>query len=126
MSRGSPRQSPESPPPEDQELIVSGTIAAKSAAPRAGQIPYAHHIFTLDLHELEVHSGTLMQPKIAVYLFSMRNYQNTPAFSWPVGMRIRIRLLPWKPRFFAQYGRINRSESDGIELEHPWWGEVIE
>ena len=43
------------PPTETRELIVSGTIAAKSAAPRAGQIPYAHHIFTLDLTDLQVH-----------------------------------------------------------------------
>ena len=43
-------------------MIVSGTIAAKSAAPRAGQMPYAHHIFTLDLTDLQVHSGTLTEP----------------------------------------------------------------
>jgi hypothetical protein len=107
-------------------LIVSGTIAAKSAAPRAGQIPYAHHIFTLDLTDLQVHSGTLTEPKIAVYLFSMRNYQNTPAFSWPVGKRVKLKLQPWRPYYFARYGRVNRSETDDIELKCPWWGEVIE
>jgi hypothetical protein len=116
----------EGPPPVGRESIVSGTIVAKSAAPRAGQIPYAHHIFTLDLTDLQVHSGTLTEPKIAVYLFSMRNHQNTPAFSWPVGKRVKLKLQPWRPGFFARYGRINRSESDDIELKFPWWGEVIE
>ncbi len=113
------------PPPMGRELIVSGTIAAKSAAPRAGQMPYAHHIFTLDLADLQVHSGMLTEPKIAVYLFSMRNQQNTPAFSWPIGKRVRLRLQPWKPDFFRQFGRINRSDTNDIELKHPWWGEVI-
>lgn len=112
--------------PTDRELIVSGTIVAKSAAPRAGQIPYAHHIFTLDLTDLQVHSGTLSETKIAVYLFSMRDYQNTPAFSWPAGTRVKLRLQPWRPRFFARYGRINRTETGDIKLERPWWGEVIE
>jgi alginate O-acetyltransferase complex protein AlgJ len=114
------------PSPAGGELIVSGTIVAKSAAPRAGQIPYAHHVFTLDLTDLEVHRGTLTDEKIAVYLFSMRNHQNTPAFSWPVGKRVQLRLQPWRPGFFARYGRINRTETDDIELEHPWWGEVVE
>ena len=120
------RKPADGPPPAGGELIVSGTIAAKSAAPRAGQMPYAHHIFTLDLTDLQVHSGTLTEPKIAVYLFSMRNQQNTPAFSWPVGKRVKLKLQPWRPDFFRQYGRINRSETDDIELERPWWGEVIE
>jgi len=114
------------PPAAEGELIVSGTIAAKSAAPRAGQIPYAHYIFTLDLTDLQVHSGTLSEPKIAVYLFSMRNYQNTPAFSWPVGKRVKLKLQPWRPYYFARYGRVNRSETDDAELKRPWWGEVIE
>lgn len=114
------------PPPAQREVIVSGTIVAKSAAPRAGQMPYAHHIFTVDLTDLQVHGGTLTESKIAVYLFSMRNRQNTPAFSWPVGTRVKLTLQAWKPRFFAQYGRINRTETDDIELEYPWWGEVIE
>jgi alginate O-acetyltransferase complex protein AlgJ len=114
------------PPPAGGELIVSGTIAAKSAAPRAGQMPYAHHIFTLDLTDLQVHRGTLTVPTIAVYLFSMRNQQNTPVFAWPVGTQVKLQLQPWKPDFFRKYGRINRSESDNLELARPWWGEVIE
>jgi len=120
------RKPADGPPPAGRELTVSGTIAAKSAAPRAGQMPYAHHIFTLDLTDLQVHSGTLTEPKIAVYLFSMRNQQNTPAFSWPVGKRVKLKLQPWRLGFFARYGRINRSETDDITLKHPWWGEVIE
>lgn len=120
------RKPADGPPRADHELIVSGTIAATSAAPRAGQMPYAHHIFTLDLTDLQVHSGTLTEPRIAVYLFSMRNHQNTPAFSWPVGKRVKLKLRPWKPDFFARYGRINRSEPDDNELERRWWGEVIE
>jgi alginate O-acetyltransferase complex protein AlgJ len=114
------------PPPACDELIVSGTIAAKSAAPRAGQMPYAHHIFTVDLTDLQVHSGALTEPKIPVYLFSMRNHQNTPAFSWPVGRRVKLKLQPWRPGFFARYGRINRTETDDIELERHWWGEIIQ
>jgi alginate O-acetyltransferase complex protein AlgJ len=114
------------PPTETRELIVSGTIAAKSAAPRAGQIPYAHHVFTLDLTDLQVHQGTLTESKIAVYLFSMRNYQNTPAFSWPVGKRVKMKLQPWRPDFFARYGRINRTETKNSELKRSWWGEVVE
>jgi alginate O-acetyltransferase complex protein AlgJ len=111
---------------ETRELIVSGTIAAKSPAPRAGQIPYAHHVFTLDLTDLQVHQGTLADSKIAVYLFSMRNYQNTAAFSWPVGKRLKLKLRPWRPDFFARYGRINRSETKDAALTRPWWGDVVE
>ena len=107
-------------------MIVSGTIAAKSAAPRAGQIPYADHIFTLDLTDLQVHHGTINESKIAVYLFSMRNFKNTPSFSWRVGQRVKLRLQPWRPHFFARYGRINRSESAAPEIGHAWWGEVFE
>jgi alginate O-acetyltransferase complex protein AlgJ len=114
------------PPRAGGELIVTGTITAKSAAPRAGQMPYAHHIFTLDLADLQVHRGMLTAPTIAVYLFSMRNQRNTPAFAWPVGTQVKLQLQPWKPDFFRKYGRINRSESDNLELARPWWGEVIE
>lgn len=121
-----PRRLADSSPPADHELIVSGTIAAKSTAPRAGRMPYANHIFTLDLTDLQVHSGTFTEPKLAVYLFSMRNQQNTPAFSWPIGKRVKLSLQPWKPDFFRRYGRINRTETDDIELQRPWWGEVIE
>jgi alginate O-acetyltransferase complex protein AlgJ len=113
-------------PLASSELIVSGTIAAKSAAPRAGQIPYADHIFTLDLTDLQVHHGTINEPKIAVYLFSMRNYRNTPAFSWPIGKRVKLRLQPWHAGFYSLYGRINRTETNDTKLEQPWWGEVIE
>ncbi|NUQ63266.1 MAG: hypothetical protein HUU20_12370 [Pirellulales bacterium] len=121
------RRPPASRPlPAGRELIVGGTIAAKSAAPRPGQMPYAHHIFTLDLTDLHAHSGTLTDPKIAVYLFSMKDQQNTRAFSWPVGERVKLKLQPWRPDFFRRYGRINRTETDDKELEHPWWGEVIE
>ena len=120
------RKQADSPPLASIELIVSGTITAKSAAPRAGQMPYAHHIFTLDLTDLQVHSGTLTEQKIAVYLFSMRNQQNTPAFSWPVGKQVKLKLQPWNPVFFTRYGRVNRSETNDTELKHPWWGEVIE
>jgi hypothetical protein len=113
-------------PPGGREVIVSGMIAAKSAAPRAGQIPYADHIFTLDLTDLQVHSGILTDPMIAVHLFSMRNQQNTPAFFRPVGKRVKLKLQPWRPHFFGKYGRINRTETNDVKLEHPWWGEVIE
>lgn len=126
---GNTAQSHEKPgheKPSHEKLIVSGTIAAKSAAPRAGQIPYAHHIFTLDLVDLQVQGGQLHQARIAVYLFSMRDRQNTPAFSWPVGKRVKLRLRPWKPDFFRKYGRINRTETNDSTLERPWWGEVIQ
>ena len=126
MPARQPRKLAAFSPPAAGEWIVSGTIAAKSAAPRAGQMPYAHHIFTIDLTDLQVHSGTLTGPKIAVYLFSMRDQENTQAFFWPVGKRVKLRLQPWKPDFFRQYGRINRTETDDIELQRPWWGEVME
>ncbi len=89
-------------------------------------MPYADHIFTVDLSDLEVHGGALTEPKIAVYLFSMRNQQNTPAFAWPIGNRVKLKLQPWKPDFFRRYGRINRTETEDIELQRPWWGEVLE
>ena len=120
------RELPNNPPTANREVIVSGTIVAKSAAPRAGQMPYAHHIFTLDLADLQVHSGTLNESKIAVYVFSMRNHQNTPAFTWPIGKQVKLKLQPWKPDFFRRYGRINRTETDNTELQRPWWGEVAE
>jgi alginate O-acetyltransferase complex protein AlgJ len=116
---------PAEAPPSGGELVVSGTIAAKSAAPRAGQMPYAHHIFTLDLTNLQVHRGTLAEEKIAVYLFSMRDRQNAPAFHWPVGTRVTLNLQPWRPDYFRKYGRINRTETDDITLKHPWWGEEV-
>ena len=126
MTLNESRKPSGSPPAASPELIVSGTISAKSAAPRAGQMPYADHIFTCDLTDLEVHGGTLTDPKITVYLFSMRHHQNTPVFSWPVGKRVKLKLHPWRPQFFARYGRINRTETEDIELKRPWWGEVIE
>lgn len=109
----------------EERLIVSGTIAAKSRAPRAGQMPYAHHIFTLDLVDLEVHSGQLHEPRIAVHLFSMRDRKNTAAFSWPVGKRVTLWLRPWKPEYFRKYGRINRTETNDPTLDKTWWVEAI-
>lgn len=113
-------------PSPAREVILSGTLVAKSAAPRAGQIPYAHHIFTIDLTDLQCHSGTLTEPKIAVYLFSMKDYRNTPAFAWPIGKRVKLKLQPWSPGFFLRYGRINRSETNDIKITFRWWGETLE
>jgi len=126
MTLKQPHRPADESPLASSEVIVSGTIAAKSAAPRAGQIPYADHIFTLDLTDLKVHHGTINESKTAVYLFSMRNFKNTPSFSWRVGQRVKLRLQPWRPHFFGRYGRINRSESADPDIQHTWWGEVIE
>jgi alginate O-acetyltransferase complex protein AlgJ len=108
--------------------VVSGVVAAKSAAPRAGTVTYADHIFTIDLENIQVLSGKLADHRIPVYLFSMRGQKNTPAYSCTVGQRVKLKLQPWAPEFEKKYGRLNRSLTEDLDLmtARPWWGEVAE
>jgi alginate O-acetyltransferase complex protein AlgJ len=117
-------------PTEDQreELVVVGAVAAKSPAPRAGTVTYADHIFTIDLVVEEVLSGQLAEKRVPVYLFSMRQQKNTPAFSWAIGQRVKLRLQPWEPEWKKKYGQLNRTRTEDFDLleSKHWWGEAIE
>jgi SGNH hydrolase-like domain, acetyltransferase AlgX len=107
-------------PQPNEEITVTGTVDAISTVPRPGNAPYADHIMTVHLVDLEG-SGQ----ECLVYLWSMRDYAWTPAAHLRVGDRIRVRLRAWAD-VSAQYEKISRSEIDdpALQLEEPTWGEL--
>ena len=119
--------------PPGGELVVTGTIASATPAPLPGRVPYKDHILAMHLVDVQVESEGERVAEAAdaageciVYLWSMRDSVLQPAASYREGQQISMRLRPWAD-VESQYGAINRTELDDLELqlEEPNWGEVV-
>ncbi|MFL6568993.1 MAG: alginate O-acetyltransferase AlgX-related protein [Chthoniobacterales bacterium] len=113
-------------PGRGEEVEVSGMVEAVSSVPRPGSVPYADHIMSVKLADVQLpnHKGEAVQA--IVYLQSMHDNIWTPAARLRVGDHVKIRLRAWSD-FAAQYEQINRSELDDpeLQLEEPAWGELV-
>ena len=115
-------------PPQGQTLLVEGTIAAISTAPRPGTVTYKDHILSLHLVDVVPQSGNdagdINGHEAIVFLWSMKDNVRQSAAAMRPGDRVRLGLKCWN----QELDRINRSELDDpdLQLEIPCWGEVVE
>lgn len=102
---------------------VTATVAAVSAFPRPGSVPYKDHIFAVSLTGV-TGPGVPPDSRAVVYLWSMKDNVLTPASGWKPGVRVTLDLKSWND-VSADYDRLNRSELDdeSLQLEPPCWGE---
>lgn len=114
-------------PEPDQPLEVRAVVAAASPVPRPGSVPYADHILSLHLVDLEHDGALLAEPQAVVYTWGMRDNVWTPAARLRPGDEVSIRLRAWGD-VADTYDGINRSELDdfALQLEEPTWGEFWE
>ncbi|WP_052812765.1 alginate O-acetyltransferase AlgX-related protein [Desulfonatronum thioautotrophicum] len=114
-------------PEPDQPLEVRAVVAAASPVPRPGSVPYADHILSLHLVDLEHDGALLADPQAVVYTWGMRDNDWTPAARLRPGDEVTIRLRAWED-VADTYDGINRSELDdfALQLEEPTWGEFLE
>ncbi|WP_031387059.1 alginate O-acetyltransferase AlgX-related protein [Desulfonatronum thiodismutans] len=113
-------------PEPDQPLEVRAVVAAASPVPRPGSVPYADHVLSLHLVDLEHDGALLADPQAVVYTWGMRDNVWTPAARLRPGDEVTIRLRAWADVADA-YDGINRSELDdfALQLEEPTWGEFL-
>ena len=113
-------------PASGEEMVVSGTIQAISAAPKPARVPYRDHILAVYLTDLEGEKGPIRSTEAVVYMWSMREKVLTPAARYRPGRRIKLRIRPWGD-LGERFRKINRSELDDEELmlEEPCWGEEV-
>ncbi len=123
LDLGTPPPSKFFSPEAGRWKTVTGTVAAISSVPRPGTVPYAEHILTAHLVDIEGADAT----QALVCTWSMRAQKWTRAASLRPGDRVKLRVRAWSD-VSAQYEKINRSELDSaaLQLEEPGWGELIE
>jgi alginate O-acetyltransferase complex protein AlgJ len=111
-------------PPTGEIWTVTGRIAAISAVPRPGAVPYRDHILSVHLVDLE--GAPVPGGQAVVYTWSMRGFELTDAARWQIADRVRLRLRAWRD-VAHEYDGVNRSElSDArVMLEEPCWGEPV-
>ncbi|PTN36484.1 hypothetical protein [Desulfonatronum sp. SC1] len=114
-------------PEPDQPLEVRAVVAAASPVPRPGSVPYADHVLSLHLVDLEHDGVLLVDPQAVVYTWGMRDNVWTRAARLRAGDEVTIRLRAWADVADA-YDGINRSELNdfALQLEEPTWGEFLE
>lgn len=119
----------ETPPPGTQPLLdgfapFNGTarIADISTFPRPGQVPYADHVITLHLTDLQSHDGSVTTGQTIARILSMKNHVLTDAARLRPGMNISVNLIPFMD-VEDQYGALNLSVPDNPDLLllEPFW-----
>lgn len=104
---------------------VRAQVASVSAVPRPGTVPYADHVMSAHLVDLEALDGKPIDAQEAViYARSMTANAWQPPARWRVGDTVEVTLRPWE-EVEASYDRLNRSELPDPELqfELPVWAE---
>jgi hypothetical protein len=111
-------------PDAGEILEISGVVAAVSTVPRPGSVPYADHVASLHLVELESSGYPLTDPQAVVYTWGMRENVWTPAARLRPGDLVKLTVRPWGDVADA-YDGFNRSELDDLSLQlvEPVWGE---
>jgi alginate O-acetyltransferase complex protein AlgJ len=123
LDLGTPPPSKFFTPEPGHEKTITGTVAAISSVPRPGTVPYAEHILTAHLVDLDGADAT----QALVCTWSMSAQKWTSAARLRPGDRVKLKVRAWSD-VSAQYEKINRSElSDAaLQLEEPVWGEIVE
>ncbi|GAB6059922.1 alginate O-acetyltransferase AlgX-related protein [Desulfonatronum parangueonense] len=112
-------------PPPGRTVQVRAIVAATSPVPRPGSVPYADHILSLHLVDLEQDGLLLEDPQAVVYTWGMRDNTLTSAARLRPGDEVTLQLKSWMD-VADIYDGINRSELDDFELQlvEPAWGEM--
>jgi hypothetical protein len=111
-------------PPAGETWIIAGTVTAKGATPRPGNVAYRDHVMAVALENVAVEGRGVTGARAMVYLRSMRDGKLTEAAGLQVGQRIRLRIRDWS-EVARQYEFINRSDVPGAEMrgQPVCWGE---
>ena len=120
---GEPGASPFISLEPDREMPVSAAVAAVSAVPLPGTVPYRDHICGVHLVDVRNADGTVSNAQACVFMWSMRDGELTPTAHLRPGDRVEATLREWDPA--SRLGQINRSEPDDDDLLlADWcWGE---
>lgn len=123
LDLGTPQPSKFFNPQPGEWKTVTGTVAAISSVPRPGTVPYAEHILTAHLVDIEGADAT----QALVCTWSMLAQKWTRAASLRPGDRVKLRVRAWSD-VSAQYEKFKSSDlSDAaLQLEERVWGEMIE
>lgn len=106
-----------------QTLKVSAILAAVSASPRPGSVPYRDNVITLHLQDLVDEASGKELGQAVVYGLGMLDNTITPLGRLRPGERVRLQLQSWD-EMESRYGSLRRSplEDEMLELELPSWG----
>jgi alginate O-acetyltransferase complex protein AlgJ len=105
-------------PAESQgELLIRGTIAARTTLPRPYTVPYKDCLFAVHLTDVRARAGGPVPDEVIGYLWGMRDNVWTEAAAYRTGTQITLRVRPWEePEVQKRYGTYNRKELDDPEL----------
>ena len=125
MTLGSPAVSGSSCRSRVMPIDVRGAIAAVSAVPRPGSVPYKDHVMAMHLVDLQSDDAAVRGGQAMVYLMSMTNNVWTAAAGLRVGDEVELSCARG-PTSRDDEG-INRSELDdpNLQLQQPVLGEVV-
>lgn len=112
LRMGAPRASRLAAPPP-APAVWTGVVAAVSAIPTPGRVPYADHIAAF--HLVEVAGEKVGADEAYVFAWSMTNHQRTVAGRLRPGDRIRFSARDWRD-VENQLDSVNRSELDADEF----------
>jgi alginate O-acetyltransferase complex protein AlgJ len=111
-------------PEKGTDMVVEGTVAARTPAPKPGSVPYKDHVVSVLLEDLR-RDGKPLEPgsRALVFLFSMIDNKWQPPARYREGQAVTLRLENWQ-EVEGRYGSFNRSEFDdeNLLLESPCWG----
>ena len=115
-------QAQTTPIDQNENIIVTATIKAKTEPPMPRTVPYSECIIALHLENLETAN---LPEEFVVFLWGMHENQWTDAATFKVGQKVKLRLRPWTA-VETEYGSYNRKE---LESEEAWlldvyWGEI--
>ena len=110
----------------DRRLTARATVAAVSAIPRPGQVPYADHVATVHLRDIVSDDGSVTGAQAAARFLSMRDHHLQPGSRWTPGTRLRVSLIPFAA-VEDRYGGLNTSTLDDMDLMlvEPFWIEEV-
>ncbi|MCC5845214.1 MAG: hypothetical protein JJU05_13270 [Verrucomicrobia bacterium] len=122
--RPAPSETPDDAPLIDGFEPFTGTarIAEISSFPRPGQVPYADHVITLHLTNLQSADGAVTGGQTVARVLSMRNHTLTDAARLRPGMVISLNLIPFMD-VEDEFGGLNVSVLDNPDLllVEPFW-----
>lgn len=103
-------------------VTVRGTVSDIASAPRPGSVPYADHIISLHLTDLDGIEN-VENKQALVYIQSMDNNVWTEAARLRPGETIQLQLEPWED-VARRLDGVNRAELEDLELQlqEPCWG----
>ncbi|MDQ6860420.1 MAG: hypothetical protein M3032_04595 [Verrucomicrobiota bacterium] len=127
LKLGAPAPSRFFSPAPGEEVEVTGTVEALSSVPRPGSVPYADHVMSVQLADVQFPAQAKRESvRAIVYLMSMHENVWTPAARMRIGDHVMVRLRAWSD-VSSRFEQINRSELDDpeLQLEEPAWGELL-